>query len=123
MAKIIHKQLSFDVVGCAQKVHSVLGPGFPESVYHRALCVELAKSKIPFESEKSVEVWYEGNLCGTFRMDIVVDEKVVLELKALNGLVNDHLGQALSYLKATGLNLAIILNFGCRSLEIKRVVL
>ena len=56
-------------------------------------------------------------------MDIVVDEKVVLELKALNGLVNDHLGQALSYLKATGLNLAIILNFGCRSLEIKRFVL
>lgn len=123
MAEIVHKQLSFDIIGCAQKVHSVLGPGFPESVYHRALCVELAKAKIPFESEKSVEVWYEEHLCGTFRMDIVVDEKVVLELKALNGLADDHLAQALSYLKATGLNLAIVLNFGCKSLNTKRVVL
>ncbi len=123
MAEIVHKQLSFDIIGCAQKVHSVLGPGFPESVYHRALCVELVKAKIPFESEKSVEVWYEGHLCGTFRMDIVVDGKVVLELKALNGLADDHLAQALSYLRATGLNLAIVLNFGCKSLNTKRVVL
>jgi len=121
--EVYHRKLSFDVVGCAQRVHATLGPGFPESVYQRALCHELVQSKIPFESEKRAEVWYEGALCGEFRMDIVVDGKIVLELKALGALADDHLAQALSYLKATGLRLAILMNFGTRSLETKRVVL
>jgi len=120
---IRHRKLSFDVVGCAQRVHRVLGPGFPESVYHRAMCHELGKAKIPFASEKSVEVFYENISCGRFRLDLVVDGKIVLELKALSGFCDDHIAQALSYLKATGLRLAILLNFGGKSLESRRVVL
>ena len=122
MADIVHKQLSYDVVGCAQRVHSELGPGFPEGVYHKALCCELMKADIPFESEKQSEVFYAGVLCGQFRMDIVVDERIILELKALGQLTNDHLAQALSYLKATELKLAILINFGAQSLETKRVL-
>ena len=122
MADILHKQLSYDVVGCAQRVHSALGPGFPEAVYHKALCSELMKAGIPFESEKLSEVFYDGVLCGQFRMDIVVDNKIVLELKAMGQLTSDHVAQALSYLKATDLKLAILMNFGVATLETRRVV-
>ncbi|MBL7133511.1 MAG: GxxExxY protein [Phycisphaerae bacterium] len=121
--EIVHKELSFDVVGCAQRVHSALGPGFPEGVYHKALCHELMKCKIPFESEARAEVFYDSVLCGEFRTDIIVDGKIVLELKALDNLTDAHVSQAISYLKATGLNLAILLNFGTERLETKRVVL
>ena len=110
MADILHKQLSYHVVGCAQRVHAALGPGFPEAVYHKALCCELMKAEIPFESEKQSEVFYAGVLCGQFRMDIVVDDRIILELKAL------------SYLKATGLKLAILINFGTQRLETQRVL-
>ena len=119
----LHSDLTFRIIGCAQRVHGTLGPGFPEAVYHRAMCVELMMQKIPFQGEQKAEVFYEGNLCGEFRMDIVVDERVVLELKALDSLSNDHLAQALTYLKATGLHVALLLNFGRGSLETRRVVL
>ena len=120
---VYFRKLSYDIVGCAQRVHTALGPGFPEQVYHRAMCHELAKARTPFVSEKGVEVSYDGIVCGEFRMDIVVEDKIVLELKALDRLADVHLAQALSYLKATGLKLAILFNFGQKSLETKRVVL
>ncbi|MCE5326165.1 MAG: GxxExxY protein, partial [Planctomycetaceae bacterium] len=119
---VIHGTLSFKIVGCAQRVHSKLGPGFPEGVYQKALCVELAKKGIPFVCEKLAEVHYDGVLCGEFRMDLVVDDKIVLELKALDAIHPTHTAQALSYLKATGLKLAIILNFGQERLKSERVV-
>lgn len=122
MAEVYYRELSFEIIGCAQRVHAELGPGFPESVYQRALIVELIKAKIPFESEKTFEVYYQAHLCGEFRCDIIAKEAIVLELKALDRLTNEHLAQALSYLKATGLKLAILINFGKASLEHQRVV-
>jgi GxxExxY protein len=121
--RVYFRKLSYDAVGCAQRVHAALGPGFPEQVYHRAMCHELAKARIPFVSEKAVEVSYDGIVCGEFRMDLVVEDKIVLELKALEHLTDVHLAQALSYLKATALKLAMLINFGQKSLETKRVVL
>ena len=121
--QVFHKDLSFKVIGCAQKVHRILGPGFPESVYHKALCYELINTKIPFESEKIIEVFYDGKICGEFRADLVVEDKIILELKALDELNGSHIAQAISYLKATGLKLAILMNFGTEGLETQRVVL
>ena len=118
-----HGELTSKVIGCAFKVHATLGPGFPENVYQRALCQELLKARIPFEPEKGYDVWYEGALCGQFRVDLLVDGKVILELKALDGLCDEHMAQALTYLKASGLDLALLLNFGRKSLEVKRVIL
>ena len=123
MTEILHRDLSYRVVGCALRVHSALGPGFPESVYAKAMHHELAKAALPFETEKLAQVSYDGVLCGEFRVDIVVDEKIVLELKALAALNDEHLAQAISYVKATGLELAILVNFGAKSLETRRVVL
>ena len=118
-----HRELSFKIIGCAQNVHRALGPGYPEGVYQKALCYELMDAGLPFESEKLAEVVYAGRLCGEFRMDIVVDDRVIVELKALESLADVHTSQAISYLKATGLHLALLLNFGSRSLTVKRVVL
>ncbi|MDY7009477.1 MAG: GxxExxY protein [Planctomycetota bacterium] len=121
--QIFHKELSFEVVGCAYKVHRTLGPGFPEGVYHKALCYELINAEIPFESEKAIEVFHDGKICGEFRADLVVDNKIVLELKALEELNGNHISQAVSYLKATRLKLAILINFGTENLETQRVIL
>ena len=120
---VVHRELSYRIVGCAQTVHRALGPGFPEGVYHRALCHELVRAGIPFETEKIVEVFYQRVLCGQFKPDLLVEEKVIVELKALQELNGDHLAQAIAYLKATNLNLAILINFGRSSLQTKRVVL
>ena len=111
------------MIGCAYKVHRTLGPGFPEGVYQKALCYELITAKIPFESEQTIEVLYDGKICGKFRADLVVDNKIIIELKALDELNRNHMSQAISYLKATGLKLAILINFGTESMETQRVVL
>ena len=116
-------KLTYTIIGCAQKVHAVLGPGFPEAVYHKAMCMELVKAKMPFESEKAYEVAYEGVTCGEFRADLVVAGAVVTEFKALASLNGDHMAQVLAYLKASGLEIGLLLNFGRQSLEVKRVVL
>jgi GxxExxY protein len=122
-AGLQHEQITYAVIGCAQKVHAALGPGFPEAVYHKAMCLDLVKAKMPFESEKAFEVAYEGVICGEFRADLVVGGAVVAELKALSALNGDHLAQVLAYLKASGLEVGLLLNFGRQSLEVKRVVL
>jgi GxxExxY protein len=123
MGEILHKELSYRVVGCAQRVHGTLGMGYPEHVYHQAMETELRLSGIPFETEKVITVLYRGEICGQFRLDLVADGKIVLELKALSGLCDEHTAQALSYLKASDLRLGILMNFGATSLQTKRVVL
>jgi GxxExxY protein len=120
--EIVHKELSYAVVGCAQRVHTALGPGFPEAVYQRALSHELAKAGIPFQAQARFEVAYDGCPCGEFRVDMYVDEKIVLELKAADGLCKQHEAQSLAYLKATGARLAILINFGEQSLNFRRFV-
>ncbi len=120
--EIRHKDLSYAVMACVFRVHNELGPGFPERVYHVALCRELTNAGIPFESEVVMEVHYDGVLCGSFKADIVVDGKIVLELKAVACLVKVHAAQALSYLRASGLRLAIVINFGKTRIEHERIV-
>ncbi len=121
-ATLQHEDLTFRIIGCAQRVHAALGPGFPEAVYHRAMSLELVRTRIPFESEKAYEVTYRGSLCGEFRADLVVEAAVVVELKALAGLNGDHVAQVLAYLKASGLKVGLLFNFGRKSLETKRLV-
>jgi GxxExxY protein len=89
-------------------------------VYHRALCHALAMAKVPFQSQREYDVLYKGHVCGTFKPDIVVKEKIILELKATDSLCTQHEAQTLSYLKATGLRLAMLINFGETSLVVKR---
>ena len=118
----LHSTLTHEIIGAAMRVHRILGPGFTEAVYHSAMTTELMRREIPFESQREFEVWYEGTLAGTFRPDLVVDNKVIVELKAVSELSSAHKAQTLSYLKASNLRVALLMNFGETSLTTKRLV-
>lgn len=119
--RMIDDPLTYAIIGAAQKVHGALGPGFVESTYQKALAKELVNRAIPFAAQPEYEVYYEGTCCGTYRPDMVVCEKVVIELKAVSRLAREHIAQAISYLKASGLGLALLLNFGAPSLQCRRL--
>lgn len=122
MAEILHKELSFRIIGAAMEVHGILGPGFLESVYQTALEKELSLRGIPFQHQVELPVSYKGDLVGVYKADLVVDGKVIVEVKGISKLNSSHHAQALHYLAATGLELAILINFGNGSLEYRRVV-
>ena len=122
MNEILFKELSFAIVGAAMEVHRQLGLGFLEAVYQKALAYELTLRGIPFEEQKVLSVCYKGQLVGEYKADFVVDGKIILELKSVSAINNAHMAQARNYLAATGLRLAILINFGVASLETKRVV-
>jgi GxxExxY protein len=122
MAEILFKQLSYAVIGAAMEVHTILGSGFLEAVYQAALEKELQARGISFERKVKLPVTYKGELIGEYEADLVVDGKIVLELKSVSRLTSAHDAQALHYLTATGLQLAIIINFGETSLQSRRVV-
>jgi GxxExxY protein len=113
-------ELSGRVIGAAMRVHSTLGPGFNESVYQNALALEMALDGIPFDREVKLEVRYRGELVGQYRADIVVVGVLILELKAVQAILPEHEVQVVNYLAATGLEQALLLNFGTRSLQIKK---
>ncbi len=112
--------LTYAVIGAAQKVHGTLGAGFTESTYHKALSKELMLNGISFESQREFEVFYENMLCGTYRPDMVVEGKVIVEPKAVVDTIKEHRAQTISYLKASGLPVALLINFGSASLQIRR---
>lgn len=122
MTEILFKELSFAIVGAAMEVHKILGPGFLESVYQTALEKELTLRRIPFCRQVELPVTYKGDLIGVYKADLVVDSKIILEIKGISRLNASHQAQALHYLTATGLGLAILINFGMSSLEYRRVV-
>ena len=114
--------LSQRVIRCAFEVSNTLGAGFLEKVYENALCVEFAKNDIGFQVQKPIVVIYKGFKVGEYVVDIIVEDKLLLELKAVSVLGGSHDAQVLNYLKATNLSVGLLLNFGRPKLEIKRLV-
>jgi GxxExxY protein len=117
--------LAHAVIGAAIEVHRHLGPGFLEKVYEEALCVELRLRKIPFERQRPAKVEYKGEYVGEGRLDLLVDDLLIVELKAVREVAPIHKAIVVSYLKATGRNLALLINFKVSVLRdgIQRVVL
>jgi GxxExxY protein len=122
LTEILFKELSYDIVGAAMEVHRILGSGFLEAVYQQALAHELGLRGIPFEQHRRLRVKYKGHPVGEYIADLVVDGQIILELKSVSRLTPTHEAQAHNYLAATGLRLAILLNFGTASLQQKRIV-
>jgi GxxExxY protein len=122
MPEILFKELSYQIVGAAMEVHSTLGPGFLEAVYEEALVIEFELRGIPFQRQKRLPVHYKRRLVGDYVADFVVDGQIILELKAVSGMTKAHQAQAHNYLAATGLRLAILLNFGAPSLQQQRIL-
>jgi len=120
---IIYKELSYRIVGLAMEVHNKLGFGFLEKVYENALMVLFQKEGIPAQQQATITVYFEGKVVGDYYADILVDDRIILELKAVDRIVDVHRAQALNYLRATGIKLAIILNFGKSSFEYERFVI
>jgi len=114
--------LTGKIIGAALEVHHALGPGFLESIYQRALLHELELQGLHTNKELEVCVEYKGEPVGKHRLDIVVEHAVVVELKAVNAIHELHLAQAVSELKATGLEVALIMNFGERKLVWRRLI-
>ena len=122
MAELLYKELTFAVIGAAMEVHKVLGPGFLEAVYQAALERELTLRNLPFEQKVKLPVTYKDIAVGTYEADFVIDNKFVVEIKAVSKLNASHQTQAMHYLAATGMRLALLLNFGTGSLEHRRVI-
>jgi len=119
---IIYKDLSYRVVGLAMRVHSELGGGFLEKVYENALALLLEKEGIPARQQAPVTVRFEGQSVGDYFADILVDDKIILELKTVEKIADAHRAQVINYLRATGIRLGMILNFGRKSFECERLV-
>ena len=121
--KIIHKEEAFNIIGAAMEVHNVIGCGFTEPLYQDALEEELRLRDIPFEREKTYYFTYKGKrLDKSFRHDFVCYDKIIVELKTVNEISDEHYAQVYNYLKATGMKLGLLINFGKRFLEYKRVL-
>jgi GxxExxY protein len=123
MKGLLYEELTYRIRAVLLKIYNILGPGFREETYKRAVLLELKKQKFEFDSEKEFEVFYDDRRIDCFRLDIVVEEKVILELKAVDQLARIHESQLLSYLRASGLRVGLLVNFGEPSLQIIRRVL
>ena len=116
------EDLSKRIIGAALEVHRELGPGFLESIYEEALKIDLSEHDLSFEAQKEIKIEYLGLDVGLHRLDLVVENQIIVELKAVKELTDVHFAQLRSYLKATGLKVGLLLNFAKPKLEIRRVV-
>jgi GxxExxY protein len=117
-----YSELTGTIIGCAMEVHRILGNGFQEAIYQRALAIELGLKNIHFDREFEMPIHYKENHIGTRRVDFFVDGKISVELKALIKTEDVHLAQAINYLEAYNLEVGLLINFGAKSLEFKRVL-
>lgn len=117
-----YEELTNTIIGCAYKVYNVLGYGFLESVYEKAILIELDKAGLRAESQKEILVHYDGQIVGEFKADVLVEDVVIVELKSVRMLSKAHEVQLVNYLSATQKNVGLLINFGEKSVEVKRKV-
>ncbi|NLW82980.1 MAG: GxxExxY protein [Phycisphaerae bacterium] len=120
--ELIHKELVYQIVGCAMKVHRELGYGFLEKVYENSLMLLLNKENIPARQQCPVPVRFEDKIVGEYFADILIEDKILIEIKTVEKVINVHYAQLLNYLKATGIRLGLLINFGPRKLEYERII-
>ncbi|MCF6295017.1 MAG: GxxExxY protein [Flavobacteriaceae bacterium] len=120
--KYKHSELTGKIIGAAMEVHKYLGNGFQEVIYQRALSIELNMQNIQHEREKEMQLTYKGYDIGKRRADFFIEEKIMLEIKAVKVLEDVHLAQAINYLEAYNMEIGLLINFGSTSLHFKRVM-
>lgn len=120
MAKeYLYEDITEKIIKCFYSVYDELGPGFLESVYERSLMIEFKDKGLKALNQKSLDVYYKNQLVGDFKADIIVEDKIIIEIKAVTKLISQHEAQLLNYLKATDIKLGLLVNFG-KKLEFKR---
>jgi len=115
-----YEEITHKIISCAYKVFNQLGFGFLESVYRKAMAIELTKSGLQVEEEKSMKVYYDSEVVGNFSADLFVEDTVVVELKSVQNMVKDHEVQLVNYLKALMKEIGLLINFGPSGVEVKR---
>lgn len=123
MAELLEKDLVYRIVGCAMTVHNAIGPGLREKTYENALCVELRYQGINYRQQTRYPVQYRNEIVDEFVPDLVVEERVIVDTKTVETIIDDHRGTMLNYLRITGLKVGVIINFKNRKLEWERIVL
>lgn len=121
MKKEEHDIITHKIIGCAMEVHNTLGNGFQEIIYQRCLSIELNINDLPHQREVEMPIHYKGNDVGLRRVDFLVEGGISVEIKAIINLEDVHLAQALNYLEAYNLQTGLLINFGAKSLQFKRV--
>jgi GxxExxY protein len=116
-----HKELTHKIIGAAMEVHKHLGNGFQEVVYQRALAIEMSMQRLNYSREHEMPLQYKGYNVGTRRVDFLVEDEIMVEIKAIINLEDVHLAQAMNYVEAYNLNIGLLINFGSKSLQFKRV--
>lgn len=119
--ELVFKELTHKIIGCAMEVHRVLGPGFQEYIYQRALAIEMRNAGIRFVEEFELSIFYKGEKIGLRRVDFWIEQKISLEIKAKSELDNTHLAQAINYIEASNIETGLLINFGASSLQFKRI--
>ncbi len=117
-----YSEVTSKIIGCAMKVHSALGNGFQEVIYQRALAIEMADENLSFSREHEMPIYYKQQHIGTRRVDFLIEDVISVELKALTKLEDVHLAQAINYLEAYDLEIGLLINFGTKSLQFKRLI-
>ncbi len=123
MPKIIYEELSKKIIGCTITVHKIVGPGFLENVYEQSLCVELSLNNIPFTRQKMYSVLYKNNPVGVYIADIVIANKIIVELKSVSYINKNMEAQLLNYLHVSKIHVGYVINFRNALIEFKRLVL
>ena len=120
--EIVYKELSYRIMKALMEVHNTLGAGFLEKVYENAIIVKLRKAGLKAIQQEPIKVHFEGEIVGDYFADILIEDKIILEIKCIEKITNVHRAQVINYLKATGLRLGIIVNFAKPKLEYQRIV-
>jgi GxxExxY protein len=117
-----HDDITHKIIGCAMQVHTGLGNGFQEAIYQRSLEIEMTLAGLAFEREREMSIYYRDIIVGTRRVDFFVEEKIMVEIKAIIELEDVHLAQGINYLEAYNMEIGLLLNFGSKSLTFKRLL-
>ena len=121
MSELKYKEITEKIIGASMKVHAALGNGFQEVIYQRALAIEMLDTGLKFSREMSMPVYYKGKNIGERRVDFFVEQKIMVEIKAIIQIENVHLAQAKNYLEAYNMQIGLLINFGSISLQFKRL--
>jgi len=118
----IYKELTYKIIGAIYNIHKELGNVHKETIYHKAIAIELAEKEIPFEEEKPIDVIYKGKKIGVYRPDFIIDDKVILEVKVAPAITKAMRDQVYYYVKGTNYKLVLLANFGTSKVGIKRLI-
>ena len=120
--KYPYADITEKVIGCAMRVHNKLGNGFQEVIYQRALAIEMRKADLNFQREFEMDIYYDDEVIGKRRVDFFVDDKIMVEIKALSELDNSQPAQTINYLEAFNVEIGLLINFGAKSLQFRRFI-